>query len=367
MAGVVGTIAGVGLLGVICAGIVYERVGEQTDRRRLPQIGRSVDIGGRSLNIYCSGDGAPAVIFDSGAGEPGYTWSAIQPEIAKLTRACWFDRAGYGWSDPGPFPRTSAAMSTDLHELLHRAGVPSPYVLVGHSLGGLNARVYNGMYPSDVAGMVLVDASHEDEPKRAPKFMLGHTLPRYLWHPMYLAVEAAWRIGLVRLFTPAAGLPTDTATRTREEFVEALRRQPKSVATLAGDATAPESYAEAHAAGGLGDKPLIVLTRGKVEPLTANPTTIELQSAAYEQIWMHEIQPQLVRLSTQGRQVIVGNSGHMIPDEAPEAVIDAVREVVTQVRAGSRSQSPTGPKPIDCRYRRRPPKPSEGRCIRALD
>jgi len=215
VAGVVGTIAGAGLLGVVCAGIVYERVGEQTDRRRLPQIGRSVDIGGRSLNIYCSGDGTPAVIFDSGAGEPGYAWSNIQPEIAKLTRACWFDRAGSGWSDPGPFPRTSAAMSHDLHELLHRAGVPPPYVLVGHSLGGLNARVYNGMYPSDVAGMVLVDAAHEDEPKRAPKFMLGHTLPRYLWHPMYIAAQAAWRVGLIRLLTPRAALPTDTANRTR--------------------------------------------------------------------------------------------------------------------------------------------------------
>ncbi len=138
-------------------GVMYEQVGERRDHERLPQIGRSVDIGGRSLNIFCSGEGSPAVILESGAGDPGYAWSEIQPEIAKFTEACWFDRAGDGWSDPGPFPRTSAAMSAELHQLLHRAGVPPPYVLVGHSLGGLNARVYNGMYPDDVAGAVLVE------------------------------------------------------------------------------------------------------------------------------------------------------------------------------------------------------------------
>jgi pimeloyl-ACP methyl ester carboxylesterase len=359
---VVATI-GIVLLTVVAAGAVYERLGERSDRRRLPQIGHSVDIGGRSLNIYCSGDGSPAVILDSGAGEPGYAWSNIQPSIAKFTRACWFDRAGYGWSDPGPFPRTSAAASTDLHELLHRAGVPAPYVLVGHSLGGLNARVYNGMYARDVAGMVLVDAAHEDEPKRAPKFMLGHTLPRYFWHPVHLAAQAAWRVGFIRLTRPSPRLPVNTAKRTREQVVAALWGQPKSIATLAGDATAPESYAEAHAAGGLGDKPLIVLTRGKVEPLPANPSAMDREGAAFEQIWMHEIQPQLARLSTQGRQVIVENSGHMIPDEAPDAVINAVREVVLQVRNGA-LQSKAQPQ-IPCP---RGSRTSKGRpCFRVTD
>ena len=147
---------GVVLLIAIVVGIVYEQVGQRQDRKRLPQIGRSVDIGGRSLNIYCSGEGSPTVILDSGGGNPGYAWAHIQPEIAKFTRACWYDRAGEGWSDPGPFPRTSAAIAKDLHELLQRAGVPPPYVLVGHSFGGLNARVYNGLYPNEVASMVLV-------------------------------------------------------------------------------------------------------------------------------------------------------------------------------------------------------------------
>jgi pimeloyl-ACP methyl ester carboxylesterase len=270
------------------------------------------------------------VILDAGAGDPGYAWAEIQPEIAKFTQACWFDRAGDGWSDPGPFPRTSATMSADLHELLHRAGIPAPYVLVGHSLGGLNVRVYNGRYPTDVAGAVLVDAAHEDEPKRAPPFMLGHTAPRYLWHPIWIAGQTARVLGIIRLLTPREPLPSDPAQRTREQMVRALRQQPKAIAGLF-DASLPEGYAQAAAAGGFGDRPLIVLTAGKVDT-SAHPTEEDRQFVAYRQVWMHEIQPKLARLSTHGRQIILAQSGHRIPQEAPEAVVVAARDIVVSFK-----------------------------------
>jgi pimeloyl-ACP methyl ester carboxylesterase len=147
---------GLTLLSAIVAGVIYEEVGQRQDRKRLQQIGQSVDIGGRSMNIYCSGEGSPAVIVDTpGSDVPGYHWSHIQPEVAKFSRAYWYDRAGTGWSDPGPYPGASLEMAKDLHELLRRAGVPAPYVLVGASSGGTNARVYNGLFTSEVAGMVL--------------------------------------------------------------------------------------------------------------------------------------------------------------------------------------------------------------------
>ena len=311
-------------------GAIYEQVGQRRDRARLPQIGRSVDIGGRSLNIFCSGAGTPAVILDAGSGDPGYAWSYIQPEIAKFTEACWFDRAGEGWSDPGPFPRTSATMSAELHELLHRAGIQAPYVLVGHSLGGLNARVYNGKYPNDVAGAVLVDAAHEDEPKRAPATMLGHTAPRYLWRPIWMVAQTARLLGVVRLLTRREQLSMDPAQRTPEQVIRALRRQPNAIVALF-DASLPESYAQAAAAGGFGDRPLLVLTAGRVDT-SAHPTDEDRQFVAYRQVWMHEIQPKLARLSTHGRQIILAQNGHDIPREAPEAVIAAAREVVADVR-----------------------------------
>lgn len=315
---------------LILAGIIYEQLGEQHDRELLPQVGRSIDIGGRSLNIYCSGRGSPAVILDSGAGSPGYSWAGIQPQLAKITLTCWFDRAGEGWSDPGPFPRTSEAIANDEHALLRESDVEPPYVLVGHSFGGLDARVYNGLYPNEVAGMVLVDAAHEDEPSRAPKFMLGHTLPRPLWLPLHWIAQGAARVGLIRFLD---GSPAVPAHPTRRQIVAGLRQQPKAVATLADYVTSPEDYEEAHDAGGLGDKPLIVLTAGRPWPKTGNPQ-IDRQAAAYQQVWIHQIQPKLARLSTRGRQIVVTNSGHGIPEEAPNAVIDAVRDVVEAVRLG---------------------------------
>jgi pimeloyl-ACP methyl ester carboxylesterase len=139
------------------------------------------------------------VIFESGGPGPGLEWEAFQPEAAKFTQACWYDRADEGWSDPGPYPRTSNAIAKDLHELLKRVGVPAPYVLAGASFGGLNSRVYAGLYPDEVAGMVLIDSAHEDELRRAPKFFLGRTAPRFLWHPLQMAFEAAAFVGLLRL------------------------------------------------------------------------------------------------------------------------------------------------------------------------
>src|SRR5262245_1957102 len=111
--------------------IFYEQLGRRRDLKRLPQVGKSVDIGGRALNISCSGTGTPSVIFESGGEAPGLTWAAYQMEVAKFTQACWYDRAGIGWSDSGPFPRTSSAIAGDLHTLLKHASVPPPHVLVG--------------------------------------------------------------------------------------------------------------------------------------------------------------------------------------------------------------------------------------------
>ena len=319
---------GLAIVLLILVGMIFEQIGENHDRELLPQVGTSIDVGGHKLNISCAGKGSPAVVLDGGAGEPGYSWLGIQRELAKTTLTCWFDRAGEGWSDPGPFPRTSEAIAGEEHVLLANAGIAPPYVLVGHSFGGLNARVYAGKYPNEVAGMVLVDAAHEDEPARAPKFMLGHTLPRPLWRVNHWAAQGAARVGLLRLLV---GSPSVPANPTRQQIVAALRDQPKALATLADYVTAPENYREAHEARGIGDKPLIVLTAGRPWGNSGN-AEIDRQGRAYQQVWIHEIQPKLTRLSTRGRQIVVRNSGHGIPQEAPEAVIDAVREVVGAVR-----------------------------------
>jgi pimeloyl-ACP methyl ester carboxylesterase len=315
---------------LIC-GILYEQLGRQRDRRRLPQIGRSVDIGGRTLNIFCSGTGSPAVIFEAASGI-GLEWQSVQTQVAKFTEACWYDRAGMGWSETGPFPRTSAAIAGDLHELLRRAEVSSPYVLVGFSFGGLPMRKYAGLYPDEVAGVVLVDSAHEDELLRAPKFYLAHTAPRFLWHSLDLAVRTAAVVGLFRITQSSAGLKSKNLSQmSDEEVIAALRQEPKSLAAgISTGIVEPESYAEAGAVRDLGNLPLIVLTAGQPEDF--HDQELNRQAAAYQQIWIHEMQAKLARLSTRGRQIVVENSDHDIPSRASDAVIAAIRDVVIEVR-----------------------------------
>jgi pimeloyl-ACP methyl ester carboxylesterase len=314
---------------LLVAGIVYEQIGRRQDRARLPQIGTSVDIGGRTLNISCSGTGEPPVIFESGGNGPGLAWEPLQAEVAKFTQVCWYDRAGEGWSDPGPFPQTSVAIANDLHELLKRATVPPPYVFAGASIGGLNSRVYGSLYPKEVAGMVLIDSAHEDELVRAPKFYLGHTAPRLLWRPLYIALDTAAFVGLVRFAQPSPAQGKNPSQLSRDEIIAALRQQPKSfVGNASAGIVLPESFAEARSVTRLGDFPLIVLTAG--QSFDFRNAELNREAEAYQQVWVHEIQPKLVKLSTRGRQIVVPNGTHStIPQEV---ILSAIRDVVNEAR-----------------------------------
>jgi pimeloyl-ACP methyl ester carboxylesterase len=319
------------IIALIVAGIVYEQLGERSERKRFPQIGRSVDIGGRTLNLYCSGEGSPTVILD---GAIGYGWAPIQREIAKITHVCWYDRAGHGWSDPGPSPRTSAAMALDLHELLRAAAVPPPYVLVGASFGGFPVRVFAGKYSNEVAGVVLVDSSHEDQHEPPSMQAPVNRLPRPVHGALCTLLPMAGRVGLLRLMLgsygsmrdPPQGMSTDDA-----RYFYFLSDLPKSFVASGNEACNWEASAnEARAAGNLGDRPLIVLTGGK-EFVPDDPAAAK-EALAFHEVWVHELQPQLARLSTRGKQVIVKDSGHSI---APDAVIGAITEVIEELHGKS--------------------------------
>ncbi len=328
-------------------GFTYEQAGRSLDRKRLPpQLGRSVDIGGRTLNLYCSGEGSPAVIFESGGNDPGYGWVLVQPKVARFTRACWYDRAGVGWSDPPPTPRTSTSIANDLHELLNRAGVPPPYILVGQSIGGEYVRIFTAKYPAVVAGLVLVDSSHPDQ--REPPNMKGlaNRLPRLVRQLACWARPAMVRFGLVRWISSGQRqfAPSEMSPGQQQVF-RLLKSRPTAAITAfaqgchgsRGGADLPDTGTgnpevdnAARASGKLGDRPLIVLTAGRY---VASSDPVEPSaSSAFHEVWVHQLQADLARLSTHGRQIIVENSGHMIQFEAPDAVVNAVRDVVTDVR-----------------------------------
>jgi pimeloyl-ACP methyl ester carboxylesterase len=319
---------------VVVSGIGYEQVGRWRDRKRYAQIGRSVDIGGRTLNIFCSGEGYPTVIFDSGGHTAGYSWISIQPQVAKFTRACWYDRAGYGWSDPGPRPRTSRAVVNDLQALLHAAAIPSPYVLVG-ATPAFHVRVYNGLHPADVAGVVLIDPTSPDAFAYEPQFMKGpmESRPPYVKTVECMVVKPAMlRLGLYRLFWKLRGprrLGATNLTPDQQAELHFLSDTPLAQ-TGAEGCDVDESMAEVRASGNFGNRPLIVLT--SENPFEAPSPAEAKATEAYNEIWVHKLQPQIAGLSTRGRQVVVKNGNFGIQYEAPGAVIDAIRMVVTEIR-----------------------------------
>ncbi len=302
-------------------GAVFEQVERKRERARFLQVGRSVDIGGRSLNLFCSGEGSPAAIFESDALTPGYSWTYIQRQVAGFTRACWYDRAGYGWSDPAPAPHTSRESARDLHSLLHAAGVLPPYILVGAGFGAFDMRVFRALYRDEVAGMVLSNAAHEDELVRFPEEQ-GNAgkVPLHLGFPPDLLIRAVSSVGLMRLtvhgngrnFTAQGFTPTEQATLT------GLQGQPKVRAAFLSEQGFSSGPDEVRAAGNLGDIPLIVLT-------SDTPPESARQISRNET--RRQMQQQLAQLSTRGRLVVVKDNEGAIQFEAPGAIVQAVRDV----------------------------------------
>jgi pimeloyl-ACP methyl ester carboxylesterase len=331
-------------------GFTYEQVGRWRDSQHRFRIGRAVDVGGRSLNIDCAGSGSPAVILEAGGGGyGGYGWREVQAQVAKFTTVCWYDRAGEGWSDPAPGARNSATVIHDLHELLERAPVPAPYVLVGHSIGGEYVRVFTAEYPSEVVGVVLVDSTHPDQ--REPPIMLSPMTRMHQFARRFLcsALPLFERLGVIRVIMsnapvyvpPQFSSEQSAATRAmHNQRVKGFETEAtQGCAATQGGVIHPDSGSgdpevdqAARGAGSLGDRPLIVLTAGKY--WTPDDPVAAKQIAAFHEVWVNQLQYTLSRLSTSGKQIIVANSGHGIPEEAPESVVAAVQEVVMEVRKG---------------------------------
>ncbi len=316
-----------------CAGATYQIIGTWRDARRFPQRGKSVQVGKIKLNLDCSGQGSPPVILDSGMSVPALGWIKVQPEVAKFARVCSYDRAGYGWSEPGPEPRTSIQIATELKALLDAAGEKGPYVLVGHSFGGFNVRVFTGRYPNDVVGVVLVDASHQDEEERTERVLPAALQKKEKEQDQrdekLDQILTPFRIHLgIERFELAAGWGDAhqyLSKDLQQEFIYLEQQEKARNAWASEDKVSSQTAAQVRAAGNLGDRPLIVLTAGK--PYGEDPLLTRKQLDAQRDIWIHVLQAEEAHLSSRGKQIIVPDSGHMIPFERPDAVISAIHEV----------------------------------------
>jgi len=323
----------VGLLGLVLAAVLvgagYEAASRRRDERRFRPRGLLVDLGSRRLHLHCTGTGAPIVVFDAGLGLPALLWSEVQPGVAAFTTACSFDRAGMGFSDAGPLPRTLDRQVDDLHAALAVAGRPAPYVLVGHSAGGLTARAFQHRFPAEVAGVVLVDAAHEGQFARGPA-RLAATM-RAEQGQLGLA-EVLLPLGLPRLLLSGAARRAAPSPEVADELVARALR-PAALQALRSEGEVLVGGVTVPADASLGDLPLVVLTAGQAEAFGGLPPA---EAAAFRRLWIEELQPELARLSTRGRQVTVEGSGHLMPWQAPRAVVEAVREVVDAVRSQGR-------------------------------
>jgi pimeloyl-ACP methyl ester carboxylesterase len=180
----------------IAAGVLYQLTSLFHERRSHPMPGRLVDVGGYRMHIDCIGQGSPTVVLDSGLGDSFISWQKVQPEIGQFVRVCSYDRAGMGYSEPSSHARTSLVFAEELHQLLHNAGVPPPYVLVGHSMAAYDIRLYASHFRDDVIGIVFIDGSHPDQLQRFPPALDAMNSK---WIRQGFLLEFATPIGISRL------------------------------------------------------------------------------------------------------------------------------------------------------------------------
>ncbi|HTP64444.1 MAG TPA: alpha/beta hydrolase [Geobacteraceae bacterium] len=305
LAAVIPCITGVGCL--------YQAIATFRDRRNFPPPGRVVDIDDCRLHAQTAGSGSPSIVLESGLGGMSSGWGWVQAELAGFCRVVSYDRAGLGWSGPDPSPKTAALAARRLRSLLSRCRIQPPFVLVGHSMGGLFARVFASLFPDETAGMVLLDAVHPDQHLRSAAI---DTHMRSGFR-LLKAVPLLTRLGYVRLTGLFNAWPKGLPERQAKES-EAFLSSYRHLKTTRDESLAWETIcAEVRAAGGLGDTPLAVVTAGW-DVLPGQP----------------ELQGELAALSTDSAHFVVREADHVsLITERRHAltVVKAVRHVVERV------------------------------------
>jgi pimeloyl-ACP methyl ester carboxylesterase len=316
---------------IVCLGVggaTYQVVATAYDRRSYPPPGQMVDVGGYSLHLYCTGahlSGRATIILEPGGGGTSLSWFLIQPELAKATQVCSYDRAGQGWSAPGPEPRDGDQIAKELHTLLHNANISGPYLLVGHSYGGLFVRAYAAAYPDDVAGLVLLDSAHPDQWTRTPDGRAQYANDSRL----YGMARVLARLGVLRIFpnpltTPPGGLAPQQAAEwqaiySSTRFWDAAEAESRGI---------PATMAQVRGVAALSPSvPLLVVSAGEHTRADAAWATFQHELAA---------------LAPSSRQIVIAGATHQSlwaePQDA-QASVAAIRSITRQ-SLSNRSKTP---------------------------
>lgn len=317
-----------GVVGLLLAGALagasYQWLAGRRDLAAIPPPGRLVDVGGHHLHIWCTGSaapGTPSVLFDSGLGGGAFSWARVAPEVAKFTQTCTFDRAGMGYSDPGPSPRTSGQIAKELAELIRNSGIARPVILVGLSFGGFNTRIVASEYPDLVSSLVLVSASHENQGARYAAAGVPSGKPPSV--ALKLAPIAA-SLGILRLMGVTFAAPPERAHPDVRPFVRATAYRTSRYYAMADELEhTRESGLEVAATRRKLSIPLVVVSPGKGSGVRAEIN--------------RDLQADLATLSDRACQVITEDSGHGIGNQ-PELVVKAIRDVL--LAAGNQTGKP---------------------------
>jgi pimeloyl-ACP methyl ester carboxylesterase len=321
-------------VGLVAAGAIYQAVGTALDRRRYPPPGRMVDIGGLRLHLIDGGTGGPPVIFESGISATCLSWTRLHAQVQEFTRAGAYDRAWLGWSDPARSARTTSRIVDELHALIEAAQIPRPYILAGHSFGGMLVRAYAAQYPGEIAGLILVDPLSPREwlhvsPANARMLRFGVRLSR---RGAWLARIGVVRVALALLMAGGRRVPQWIAKMSsgRGEYVisrlvgEVRKMPPETWPMVRAQWCLPKSFQGL--AAYLESLPASAAEAALLdEPGTIPLTVLSASNATPQQL---EEREGWVRRSPRGRHIIARKSGHWIQLDEPQLVLDAIREMV---------------------------------------
>jgi pimeloyl-ACP methyl ester carboxylesterase len=330
-----------GLASILLAPLYSLANTAQNESPPFPPAGKLVDIGGWRLHINCAGEAKasrPTVVLEAGLGDFSVEWSLVQPSVAKFARVCSYDRAGDGWSDWGPHPRTMHQIVYELHSLLERAGVKPPIVFVGHSYGCWLARVYASEYRSDLVGMVLIDGGADDPLRMLPDGKVVHSSdlasgrtvpPVKVSNPLRVGEIPAGALSQIKAELPEAVAHANDAPRNKLPS-DAQHMRTWALGQVGHVVAAVNPFESEELAGlraeratnpqPLGDMPLIVVTRGLSEDRGPDSKAREEEHRRDETA--------VAALSRKGKLVVAAHSGHHIQLDEPEFVINAIREVL---------------------------------------
>ncbi len=312
------------LLIAALAGASYQWLAGRSDLATTPPPGRLVDVGGHRLHIWCTGSvepGTPTVLFDSGLGGGAFSWAHVAPEVAKFTQTCTYDRAGMGYSDPGPTPRTSGQIAKELAALIQNSGIARLVILGGLSFGGFNTRIVASEHPDLVAGLVLVSASHENQGERYAAAGVSSGKPPDIMLKLGLIAAS---LGILRLMGVTLATPPEQAHPQVREFVRATIYRTSRYHAMGDELQhTRESGRDVAATRRQLTIPLVVVSAGKGTGVRAEVS--------------RELQADMATLFTRACQVIAEDSRHGIGNQ-PELVVEAIREVL--LAAGDEVRKP---------------------------